>query len=150
MTGKLESAFGEADQSPGLMLWRVTNKWQATMRSALAPFELTHVQFVLLANLVWLDSEDPVTQQALAASARTDPMMTSQVVRALEAKGLLTRSPHPHDSRARALVATEVGIALANRAIGAVEASDAQFFDLLGTEQAAFVRHLGVLDSISD
>ena len=59
-------------------------------------------------------------------------MMTSQVVRALEAKGLVRRDSDPHDRRARALSATPDGVALANRAVVAVEAGDQQFFGVLG------------------
>ncbi len=70
------------------MLWRVTNAWQASIRAALRPFDLTHVQFVLLAALTWLDAETPITQRGLAEYARTDAMMTSQVIRTLESKGV--------------------------------------------------------------
>ena len=57
----------------------------------LEPYELTHVQFVLLTSLWWLaDHEDrPPTQARLAQHAGTDPMMTSQVTRKLEARALL-------------------------------------------------------------
>jgi hypothetical protein len=65
--GGLGSRFPVAAQSPGLLLWRVTNRWQAAMRAALAPHELTHVQYVLLASLTWLsdrESERLVTGDA--------------------------------------------------------------------------------------
>jgi DNA-binding MarR family transcriptional regulator len=81
---KLATVHADADDSPGLLLWQVTNRWQAAQRAALRPFDLTHVQFVLLASLTWLDSDrPPVTQKQLAEHAATDPMMTSQVLRAL-------------------------------------------------------------------
>ncbi|MBT2532652.1 MarR family transcriptional regulator [Arthrobacter sp. ISL-48] len=145
MAKNLESAFEDADDSPGLMLWRVTNTWQAVMRATLQPFDLTHVQFVLLATLAWLHSDNPVTQRDLATHARTDPMMTSQVLRALEAKGLLRRLPHPTDARARALAVTPDGAALANRANVAVEAADREFFGPLGPHQTDFVKRLRTL-----
>ncbi|BDZ46824.1 MarR family winged helix-turn-helix transcriptional regulator [Naasia aerilata] len=141
----LRSEFAEAEQSPGLLLWRVTNAWQSAMREALRPFDLTHVQFVLLASLTWLRADGPVTQRALADHARTDPMMTSQVLRALEAKGLVARSAHPTDARARALTVTDEGADLANRANAAVEAADRRFFGALEAEQQAFARLLARL-----
>ena len=52
--GRLATGTPSADESPGLLLWQVTNRWQAAQRAALKPFELTHVQFVLLASLTWL------------------------------------------------------------------------------------------------
>lgn len=113
------------------MLWRLTNRWQAELRRTLQPYALTHVQFVLLATLAWLP-EPPVTQRGLADHARTDPMMTSQVIRALEARDLLRREPHPDDARARSVSITPAGLRLVNRANAAVETADAAFFATLG------------------
>lgn len=135
---RLQSAFTGADKSPGLMLWRLTNTWQAAQRAALAPFGLSHVQFVLLASLTWMQSEAPVTQRDLAEYARTDPMMTSQVLRVLETKGLVLRDAHPGDARARALTVTREGTALANAANVAVEGVDGGFFGRLQDDQRHF------------
>ncbi|ATL70141.1 MarR family winged helix-turn-helix transcriptional regulator [Nocardia terpenica] len=134
-TGGFRSAFArDADASPGLLLWQVTNRWQAAQRAALAPFDLTHVQFVLLASLTYFAQPggEPITQRDLAAHAATDPMMTSQVLRALEHKGLVERHDHPHDRRAKSLAPTKAGVALVNRAIVAVETCDREFFEPLG------------------
>jgi DNA-binding MarR family transcriptional regulator len=139
----LHTQFADADDSTGLALWRVTNRWQAAQRAALQPFDLTHVQFVLLASLTWLDAEAP-TQSELAAHAGTDPMMTSQVLRVLEAKSLVERRPHPTDGRARLLAATPAGRSLANRAVVAVEACDSEFFGPLA-DRARFTKELGLL-----
>ncbi len=145
-TGRLRTAYPDAASSPGLLLWRVTNSWQRTIRAALAPFDLTHVQFVLLASLTWMDPGTPVTQQDLARHAGTDPMMTSQVVRALEGKGLITRTPHPSDRRAWTLEPTHDGAMLASQANTAVEAADAAYFAALGTGATGFLAHLNTLD----
>jgi DNA-binding MarR family transcriptional regulator len=102
------------------------------------------VQFVLLASLTWLD-EGPVTQRRLAEHAATDPMMTSQVLRALEERGLVVRRPHPHDRRARALAVTRKGAALANRSVRAVEECDRSFFGVLGEDVPELVRSLRLL-----
>jgi DNA-binding MarR family transcriptional regulator len=128
---RLATKYKTADESPGLLLWQVTNRWQAAQRAALKPFGLTHVQFVLLASLTWLDVEGPITQRQLADHAATDPMMTSQVLRALEKRGLVERTQHPEDKRAQALTVTRRGRSLANRAVVAVEACDQAFFHAL-------------------
>ena len=53
MTGHgLATEYEAAEDSPGLLLWQVTNRWQSAQRAALKPLGLTHVQFVLLASLV--------------------------------------------------------------------------------------------------
>jgi len=144
--GGLGSRFPVAAQSPGLLLWRVTNRWQAAMRAALAPHELTHVQYVLLASLTWLSDREPgrlVTQADLAGFAATDPMMTSQVVRTLERAGLVERLPHPTDGRARVLRPTADGVAAARGATADVEAADAAFF--APVDAAAFASRLAAL-----
>ncbi|MFT3715923.1 MAG: MarR family transcriptional regulator [Gordonia sp. (in: high G+C Gram-positive bacteria)] len=135
MTTDLRTEFRDADGSPGLALWRATNAWQRSIRAALAPHGLTHVQFVLLASLTWMDRSEPVTQRELATHAGTDVMMTSQVLRTLETKGLITRSPHPSDGRAIVLAPTPAGIALANRANTDVEAADQVYFGTLPADE---------------
>jgi DNA-binding MarR family transcriptional regulator len=141
----LATSYDAAEASPGLLLWRVTNRWQAGVRAALKPWDLTHVQFVLLASLTWLVDEGPVTQKQLAEHAATDPMMTSQVLRALEAKGLVVRAPHPEDGRARALSVTPEGARIANESVVAVEAWDRSYFGVLGSGSGRFAADLARL-----
>ena len=147
MIGGLETAYPDPDASTGLLLWRVTNAWQRTIRAALAPFDLTHVQFVLLAVLASAADEDSVTQRDIAERAGTDPMMTSQVLRALEAKELVERRVHPSDRRARLLTITAAGLRLVNRANSAVETADRAYFGALGDDVGTFTASLGILDA---
>jgi DNA-binding MarR family transcriptional regulator len=139
---RLATEHSTPDDSPGFLLWQVTNRWQSAQRATLKPFGLTHVQFVLLASLTWLAEDAPVTQRRLADHAATDPMMTSQVVRVLEERGLVQRATHPEDKRARALSVTSSGRALANRAVVAVEACDDAFFAVLGKERHTLTKTL--------
>lgn len=146
MSQRLQTRFGDPSQSPGLGLWRVTNSWQRCVRAALLPHGLTHVQFVLLAFLTWTDRASLVTQKDLADQAGTDVMMTSQVVRVLEQKGYLTRSPHPSDGRAIVIAATPEGVAIANLANTDVEEADQAFFRALSpVERTAFTASLSTL-----
>jgi DNA-binding MarR family transcriptional regulator len=117
------------EDSPGFLLWHVTLRWQRDIAAALAPLDLTHVQFVLLATAWWLNSRgtDP-NQLSLARQAGTDVKMTSQVLRKLEAKGLIRRDTDAADTRAKRLHVTSRGSELAAQALAAVEATDAEFF----------------------
>ncbi|MFJ7589187.1 MarR family winged helix-turn-helix transcriptional regulator [Streptomyces sp. NPDC097617] len=116
-------------ESPGFLLWHATLRWQRDIAAALAPLDLTHVQFVLLACTWWLNSQgEHPNQLAVARQAGTDVKMTSQVLRTLENKGLVEREVDPADTRAERLRVTDVGADLAPRAIAAVERADAQFF----------------------
>ena len=117
------------DYSPGFWLWHATLRWQREVAAALAPFGLTHVQFVLLSCAWWLNDHGTVPNQLqLATQAGTDVKMTSQVIRKLEAKGLLERETDVTDTRAKRLRVTAAGAELASAAIGAVEGADAAFF----------------------
>ncbi len=119
---------GPAD-SPGFVLWHVALRWQRAVTAALAPLDITHVQFAILACTWWLTERgDAPNQLAIAAEAGTDPQMTSQVVRRLESKGLVERRVNSRDSRARRVVPTRRGIALARTAIAAVADADETFF----------------------
>ena len=115
--------------SPGFWLWRLTLAWQRAISEALAPLELTHVQFVLLACTWWMSERGQApNQRQLAEQAGTDIKMTSEVVRKLEAKRLLERPVDPHDTRARRLRPTTTGATLAAQAVAAVAQVDATFF----------------------
>lgn len=129
---ELASRFSEADASPGFLLWQVTNAWQRRVRAALAPHDLTHVQFVLLATLLSLQPA-PVTQRQLSDAAGTDAMMTSQVLRALEQRALITRQAHPTDRRAVLVKLSGDAETLINAANRAVEDADEEFFSTVGS-----------------
>ena len=115
--------------SPGFLLWHTTLRWQRVMAAALAPLDLTHVQFVILASTWWLNGQDEKPRQSrLSEYTGSDARMTSEVVGRLIAKGLLVRTPDPEDARAKALSVTEDGAAVAARAIDLVEAANEVFF----------------------
>lgn len=129
----LGSRHAGPKESPGFLLWQLAMRWQQALRPALAALDLTHAQFVLLASAAYLggqkgSEDDPITQKVLADHARLDAVTTSEVLRTLESKGLVERRPHPADARARAVVVTKAGKALARRAIPAVEEADAAYF----------------------
>ena len=116
-------------ESPGFLLWHATLRWQRAIADALAPLDLTHVQFVLLACTWWLNHKgDHPSQVELATFAGTDVKMTSQVVRSLERKGLIERKTDVSDTRAMRLKVTTRGARLAPRAIDVVESVDTTFF----------------------
>jgi DNA-binding MarR family transcriptional regulator len=138
----------EANDSTGFLLWQVTALWQRRIATALRPHGLTQVQFALLAGLLWLSQKERlITQAMLARHAKVDMMMTSQVLRTLESKGLIERRPHPHDARANILLLTKRGRACAWKAVPEVEQADELFFGELGARRNAFN---GALRSLID
>ena len=146
MPPAFETRFQGPEHSPGFLLWQVTNLWQRKQRAALKALGLTHVQFVLLASLAWLEHDGAaVSQVQLAQQAQTDLMMTSQVVRTLQVKGLIERNRQPHDSRANALTLTATGSTLIRRALPVVETVDEEFFSALKEGRSELVDLLRAL-----
>jgi len=139
-------SFESPDDSPGFLLWQVTNFWQREIKKALERFDLTHAQFVVLASAYQLGQQAaPVTQIALAEHARIDKMMTSKLLRTLEKRGLLVRAEHEQDTRAKAIALTLAGTKMAVQAVWAVEEFDAKFFGVLGTQATNLSQHLRML-----
>jgi DNA-binding MarR family transcriptional regulator len=142
----LPSRFAGPQDSLGFLLWKVSNAWQRRQRAALKPLELTHSQFVLLATATWYSAGEALTQARLAELSGVDVMTTSQIVRTLEAAGLMERPAHPGDPRARAIVVTAAGQARVKKAIAVVEDTDAQFFAKLAADGGKLLALLRALD----
>jgi len=135
----LPTRHGGPSESPGFLLWRISNTWQREQRAALQPLGLTHTQFVMLAVATWFGSQEPLTQMRLSQLTGSDPMTTSQVVRTLLANGLFVRDAHPTDTRAKIISVSEAGREMAHKAIVIVEAVDRKFFAPLGEQQSSLV-----------
>ena len=126
-------------ESPGFLLWKISNAWQRRQRMALQPYGLTHSQFVVLATATWFGASETLTQSRISRLSGIDPMTTSQVLRALEAAALIQRVDHPKDPRAKSIMVTRAGRDLARKAIVVVEEADAAFFEPLAPDTARLV-----------
>ncbi len=125
-----------ADHATGFLLWQVNALWQRQVAAALKPYGLTQVQFALLASILWLSRVDSqLTQVRIARHAKLDVMMTSQVLRTLEQRGLIERDEHPSDTRAKIITLTPLGIERAHLAIPVVERVDDTFFGIFKKDQ---------------
>ncbi|ETT35455.1 MarR family transcriptional regulator [Paenibacillus sp. FSL H7-0942] len=137
------SRYKNAQESPGYLLWQVTAMWQKEVRRVLEPLELTQPQFVLLHACLWLNEHDEegkgVTQVQIAQFAKVDVNVTSQVLRALEKRGLITRARHQTDTRANIITTTEEGTRLAVEGIHLVEESDKAFFETLDERKGEYL-----------
>ena len=133
-------------QSPGFLLWNLENLWQRKQRRALEPFGITTVQFLLLSGLAALENnKDTISQIELSGVCRTDPMMTSQVIRILIRQGLVSRSRDNIDKRSFALSLTGKGREIQNTAVDAVRDVEEKFFSILGAEIPTFADAIRVL-----
>ncbi len=135
----------------GFKLWRAANAWQRTVNHGLHSIGLTHVQFILLDGIAKMgdldDIEDiagraPISQALLSRVVGTDEMMTSQVVRALEAKGLLDRRPSKNDLRVKLVSLTERGVAQYQLARDIVDSVEDELFTPMGGDIELFTAGL--------
>jgi DNA-binding MarR family transcriptional regulator len=129
----------DADASTGLFFIRVYNAWHAAIKDGLRKAGITHPQFVVMSVVNYLaQSEECVSQAGIAKMADMDVMSVSQIVRGLEAKGYLTRTANPKDSRANAVRLLEKGRKAVRRALPIVEKIDEDFFGVLTDEEKQF------------
>jgi DNA-binding MarR family transcriptional regulator len=144
----MESEFKEAKESPGFLLWQVTNIWQKHLRNELEKIDLTHVQFVLLATCQWFNQHakiEGMSQIQLSQQAKIDVNVTSKVLRTLETRNLVLRSPHLTDTRANVITLTHAGKVLIAKANIIVEQADRQFFAKIDGDQARLIQLLAKL-----
>ncbi|MCX7123396.1 MAG: MarR family winged helix-turn-helix transcriptional regulator [Gammaproteobacteria bacterium] len=145
------SAFGfkRPEDSPGLLLWQTTTTWQRLIKSALAEYDISHPQFVILAILLWFTEkgEDP-TQIAIIRLSKLDKMTVSQSLKKLCKQDLVVRAEHEQDTRAKSVHLTQQGQTLAAKLVKIIEKIDADFFgQLTQSEGESLVQVLGVLNS---
>ena len=96
--------------SSGYLLWHISNLWQRVINDTLAEHGLTHVQYLLLATIVWMNNNKiTVNQKSLAQQSHSHKMMTSKVLRSLEKNNLVTRSTNTLDTRYKDIHITEKG-----------------------------------------
>ncbi|GIF50950.1 DNA-binding MarR family transcriptional regulator [Asanoa ferruginea] len=111
------------DTATGRLLWQVTLRWRAAVDRAVAPLGLTHAQYSLIGSLYGLTRQGRTpSQRELADFAGLEQIYVSKLIRGLADAGLVTRSEHPTDSRARQLSLTAKGVEVTEAAVGIVHA----------------------------
>lgn len=119
----------QPEDSVGFLLWRAAHRYQREIDRACAEVDLTHLQFVALIMSAWLGREgEPVTQPDLGEFSTIHPMQLSNVLKALEEKGLLARPRSAADSRKKHVEVTSKGTEILARALPLVQAAQQRFF----------------------
>jgi DNA-binding MarR family transcriptional regulator len=118
------------EESLGHRLRLAYHAWTRHFDAALRPLGLTPVQFIALYVIERRHQRGETPSQVqVAAATQLDPMMISKILRLLEERGYLKRSPHPDDPRANALHLTHAGGALLRAALPVFRDAHAAFFD---------------------
>jgi DNA-binding MarR family transcriptional regulator len=118
--------MGPTDRPPpttGFLLWHVSLRWRVAVDRALAPLDLTHATYGLLATLHGLsrDGLEP-SQRELADYSGLEPMYISKLARSLQRSGLLERAESQTDPRAWRLTLTNRGNRVLRKAVATVQA----------------------------
>jgi len=122
----------------GFKAVHVAQRWQRRLESALAPVGLTHLQFILLGTIDWLERSGEVPSQArLANFTLFDRMMISKVLALLAKKGLITRDTHPSIPKAKRVDLTKAGRQALQRARPLWAATERRYFGQVGAEGMA-------------
>ena len=142
------SQFESPEKSPGFLLWQVSTEWRRLIETTLWKIGITHQQFVLLAGLSWLErNHSEASQVELSRHCRTDINMTSQILRALEKKGYITRKLRAGNAKSKFPKVTTKGAEIVEKAIPIVEEIDRDFFAKLGSDTKTCVKILEKLSS---
>ena len=124
-----KSQFKSASDSPGFMLWKVSNLHQRLERRALSGIDLTPTQFSVLASYFFLCKQLGAVQQAdICNHAGIDKMQVSDVTRALEKAKLVQKRSNPNDKRSSLIIVTVSGQKKCNAALKIIENLDKKFF----------------------
>ena len=98
----------------GYLLLRAGQYYRQQVAQALKPLGLSHTQFFIIMAIWYLSKHQSVpTQVQVAEYAACDINVTSQVVRRLIGRGLVSRKQNPIDSRAYLLELTCQGESVA-------------------------------------
>jgi DNA-binding MarR family transcriptional regulator len=110
-------------------------------------FELTASQLSALATV---DKAGPLTLGELAQREHVRPPSMTRIVAALEAAGLVSRSPDPSDGRVASVAVTRAGRAQVQSARRKRDAwLDARLHDLPADDRAALARAADVMERLA-
>jgi DNA-binding MarR family transcriptional regulator len=130
------SRFKQPEDSLGYLLWQTAHGWMRRLNSELVAMGLTHLQMIALGSTAWLTRISGAPSQArLAKFCAMDPMLISKVVRTLEKKRAIARTPDPRDTRSRLLSVTDEGNRVILQCIPVIERAYENFFAPVGEHE---------------
>ncbi len=122
-------SYPKREASSGFLLWQVSTSWQEGLKKCLAPHNLSHPEFTILAIMRYLaDKKIAAHQRRLADHCKLGVMHVSKILNMLEKKNLIVRNEHQQDARAKNVSLTSAGQVKINAAVISVEDFDRQFF----------------------
>lgn len=134
------AVFDRASAMPGHLLRRCQQIAVSLFLTECRAFDLTPLQFTVLATLSQMGPQD---QASICGYAALDRTTVGVVVKKLEARGLVRREVSAKDRRSKPISITAAGANLLKAAMPAVEEAQARMLGpLSATEQERFLRYL--------
>ena len=141
------ASLGAPQNAVGFVLWRVVHRYQREVDQALRPLGLTHLQFVVLALAAWTArTGETATQSELAALGDIHPMQVSNVVKALERSGFVTRTRSARNALAKRVAITAKGLEALRAALPLGIAIQARLFGKEGRPGGGLLESLVRID----
>ncbi|MDR2968670.1 MAG: MarR family winged helix-turn-helix transcriptional regulator [Tannerellaceae bacterium] len=128
----------------GFLMLQVSNLWATSHDRVLKrQYDLTHMQYAVLASIYWLVLYgEEVTQVRLAQHTKINAMTISKMLKGLEIKGYVYRTTHSVDVRAKSVHLTGKGKEILDKAIKTIADVDTKFFNSLGKHIDSFNGHM--------
>jgi DNA-binding MarR family transcriptional regulator len=133
--------MGGADPDAARRAWRAMSDLVLEHDRKAAVSEALGLSFARVRALRRL-VEEPLTLRALAERLTADPPYVTLIVDDLEERGLVQRTPHPDDRRAKLVQLTKAGRAAAARADAILDEPPAALRDVPAADLAALLRVL--------
>jgi DNA-binding MarR family transcriptional regulator len=141
----------EADVDPLFLVWIVSRSTEELLTSTLAPVGLTGDEFAIYSIL---NASPGITPTELSRWMAAPPTTVSSYVNRMQARGHVTRRPHPSDRRSYRIELTAAGKGAHGSAVALFTPVRTQIIRALGDEEGpvreALLRLRGVIDRVRD
>lgn len=141
------ASLGSPRNAIGFVMWRVMHRYERELERALTQLDLTHLQFTILALVAWTEKEGGAASQAeLARFGDVHVMQLSNVLKALEHKGMIDRSQRPGSGRAKTVAITREGLETLGAAFPLAVAVQQRMFGDAGRPKGPLLTALVLID----
>jgi DNA-binding MarR family transcriptional regulator len=142
------ASLGSPQNAVGFVMWRVMHRYIREVDQSLRPLSLTHLQFTTLTLVGWMArSGQAATQAEVARFGDIHPMQVSNILKVLEQKRLIERTPAPGNALAKQVSMTIQGIGVLRAALPRVIAVQVRLFGTEGQSGGALLALLLSLDA---
>ena len=140
-------SLGAPQNAVGFVMWRVMHRYVREVDQVLKPLDLTHLQFTTLTLVAWIARTGHTANQSeLARFGDIHPMQVSNVLKVLEQKGMIERTPSPGNALAKQVAITLVGIAAVRSALPPVIEVQERLFGEEGRPGSSLLKLLVRID----